>query len=148
MAKPYSLDLGERVVVRVVAGEPVRLVTRRFGVSASSVVKWSQRFRATGSAAAGKMGGMSRSFLSASTAAGFWTGSSGRTSPCVALSPSLPNAASRSMTGRCGSFVHAERLSFRAPGHASATCSTPSPKTNVVVISLMQETLQYKIIPI
>ena len=57
MAKPYSLDLGERVVVRVVAGEPVRLVARRFGVSASSVVKWSQRFRATGSAAAGKMGG-------------------------------------------------------------------------------------------
>jgi putative transposase len=58
MAKPYSLGLCERVVVRVVAGDPVRLVARRFGVSASSVVKWSQRFRATGSAAAGKMGGM------------------------------------------------------------------------------------------
>jgi len=32
-------------------------VAKRFGVSVSSVVKWSQRFRATGSAAAKPMGG-------------------------------------------------------------------------------------------
>ena len=29
----------------------------RFGVAVSSVVKWSQRYRATGSVAPGKMGG-------------------------------------------------------------------------------------------
>jgi putative transposase len=57
MAKPYSLDLRKRVVGRVLAGEPVRLVAKTFDVSVSSVVKWSQRFRATGSTAAGKMGG-------------------------------------------------------------------------------------------
>jgi putative transposase len=57
MAKPYSLDLRERVVARVLAGEPVRSVAATFGVSVSSVVKWSQRLRATGSAAARKMGG-------------------------------------------------------------------------------------------
>jgi putative transposase len=32
-------------------------VASRFGVAVSSVVKWSQRFRATGSVAPGKMGG-------------------------------------------------------------------------------------------
>jgi putative transposase len=32
-------------------------VASRFGVAVSSVVKWSQRYRATGSVAPGKMGG-------------------------------------------------------------------------------------------
>jgi putative transposase len=57
MARPYSMDLRERAVARVQAGESVRLIARALSLSPSSVVKWSQRFRATGSAAAGKMGG-------------------------------------------------------------------------------------------
>jgi transposase len=56
MVRPYSLDLRERVVARVEAGHSVREVAATFGVSASSVVKWSQRYRATGSAAAKPMG--------------------------------------------------------------------------------------------
>jgi len=56
MARPYSLDLRERVVARVEAGRSVREVAETFGVSAASVVKWSQRFRTTGSAAAKPMG--------------------------------------------------------------------------------------------
>src|SRR6266545_3027989 len=43
MARPYSLDLRERVVARVAAGHPVREVAATFEVSVSSVVKWSQR---------------------------------------------------------------------------------------------------------
>lgn len=57
MVKPYSLDLRERVVARVLAGEPVRSVAQAFDVAVSSVVKWSQRYRATGSPAPAKMGG-------------------------------------------------------------------------------------------
>ena len=57
MAKPYSLDLRERVVAAVAAGESCRAVADRFDVSVSSVVKWAQRQRATGSAAALPMGG-------------------------------------------------------------------------------------------
>jgi len=57
MVKPYSLDLRERVVARVQAGESVRSVAQTFDVAVSSVVKWSQRYRATGSAAPAKMGG-------------------------------------------------------------------------------------------
>jgi transposase len=57
MARAYSLDLRERVVSAVAAGESCRAVAARFKVSVASVVKWSQRYRATGSAAAKRMGG-------------------------------------------------------------------------------------------
>src|SRR6266849_2280757 len=57
MARAYSLDLRERVVGAVSAGESCRAVARTFKVSVASVVKWSQRFRATGSAAARPVGG-------------------------------------------------------------------------------------------
>ncbi len=57
MARPYSQDLRDRVVAAVASGRTCRVVAARFGVSVASVVKWSQRFRATGSAAAAKMGG-------------------------------------------------------------------------------------------
>ena len=57
MARPYSLDLRERVAARVAAGETCRTVAALFGVSVSSVVRWSQRQRETGSAAAKPMGG-------------------------------------------------------------------------------------------
>lgn len=57
MARPYSLDLRERAVARVAAGESCRTVAKVFKVSVASVVRWSQRYRATGSAAAKRMGG-------------------------------------------------------------------------------------------
>lgn len=57
MARAYSLDLRERVVAAVDAGQSCRTVAQVFDVSVASVVKWSQRFRATGSPAAKPMGG-------------------------------------------------------------------------------------------
>ena len=57
MSRPLSNDLRERVVAALVGGESCRTVAARFGVAVSSVVKWSQRYRATGSVAPGKMGG-------------------------------------------------------------------------------------------
>jgi len=57
MTRPLSNDLRERVVSAVLAGESCRSVAARFDVAVSSVVKWSQRHRATGSVAPGKMGG-------------------------------------------------------------------------------------------
>ena len=57
MTRPLSNDLRERVVAAAVAGESCRSVAARFGVAVSSVVKWSQRHRRTGSVAPGKMGG-------------------------------------------------------------------------------------------
>jgi len=57
MVRPLSNDLRERVVMAVAGGESCRTVAARFGVAVSSVVKWSQRHRATGSVSPGKMGG-------------------------------------------------------------------------------------------
>jgi len=57
MARPLSNDLRERVVAAVAAGDSCRAVAARFGVAVSSVVKWSQRRRRTGSVSPGKMGG-------------------------------------------------------------------------------------------
>ena len=57
MVRALSNDLRERVVAAVSGGESCRAVASRFGVAVSSVVKWSQRYRATGSVAPSKMGG-------------------------------------------------------------------------------------------
>jgi transposase len=63
MTRPLSDDLRERVVAAVCGGESCRAVASRFGVAVSSVVKWSQRFRSTGSVAPGKMGGHRKRIL-------------------------------------------------------------------------------------
>lgn len=63
MTRPYSMDLRERAVARVLAGESVRAVAAALSVSAASVVRWSQRQRRTGSAAPGKIGGHRRPIL-------------------------------------------------------------------------------------
>ena len=63
MARPYSVDLRERVVASIDQGRSVRATAALFEVSASSVVKWSQRQRRTGSVAPDKMGGYVKPIL-------------------------------------------------------------------------------------
>jgi putative transposase len=63
MTGPYSMDLRERAVARVLAGESMRSVAAALSISAASVVRWSQRHRRTGSAAPGKIGGHRRPTL-------------------------------------------------------------------------------------
>jgi transposase len=63
MTRPYSNDLRERVVAAVERGEATRMVAERFGVAVSTVVKWHQRYRRTGSVAPGKVGGHRRRVL-------------------------------------------------------------------------------------
>ena len=63
MTRPYSNDLRERVVGAAQAGASCRVVAARFGVAVSTVVKWSQRYRQTGSVAPGKVGGHCRPVL-------------------------------------------------------------------------------------
>src|SRR5215467_8298003 len=57
MARPYSQDLRDRVVRSVASGRTCRATAALFAVSVASVVKSSQRWRASGSAAAKQMGG-------------------------------------------------------------------------------------------
>ena len=57
MTRPLSKDIRDRAMARLDAGETVRGVAEALSVAPSSVVKWSLRLRATGSAAPGKIGG-------------------------------------------------------------------------------------------
>jgi transposase len=57
MPKPCSLDLRERVLDAVETGASRREAAERFEVSASSAVKWMQRWHETGSVAAKPTGG-------------------------------------------------------------------------------------------
>jgi putative transposase len=60
MGKPLLMDLWDRAMARLDAGETVREAAAALSVAPSSVVKWSQRLCATGSAAPGKIGGQDR----------------------------------------------------------------------------------------
>jgi len=52
------MDLRERVVAAVErGGESCHAAASRFGVAVSTAIKWMQRYRRTGSVAAGPMGG-------------------------------------------------------------------------------------------
>lgn len=57
MTRPYSMDLRERAMDRLASGETSYEAAAALKVAVSSVIKWAQRKRATGSAAPGKMGG-------------------------------------------------------------------------------------------
>jgi putative transposase len=58
MARPYSVDLRERVVGAVEQeGLSRRQAAARFGVGISTVIGWVRRFRETGSLKPGQMGG-------------------------------------------------------------------------------------------
>jgi len=57
MTKAYPMELRERAVRFVNAGESRHQVAARLGLSVSCVIKWMQRVRETGSVAPGKIGG-------------------------------------------------------------------------------------------
>jgi len=65
MAKPYSDDLRARVATAILAGETSRAISDRFEIAPSTVVKWSQRLRDTGSLAPAKLGGHRKCVLDA-----------------------------------------------------------------------------------
>ena len=57
MPKPYSGDLRSRVIEEIATGASRREAAERYGISASVVVIWAQRFEKTGSIAAKPSGG-------------------------------------------------------------------------------------------
>jgi transposase len=57
MPKPYSADLRARVIEEIATGASRRETAEHFGISASVVVIWAQRWAETGSIAAKPSGG-------------------------------------------------------------------------------------------
>jgi transposase len=117
MARPYSVDLRERVVERALAGESIRDVGALFGVSPSTVSKWARRFHASGSVAPGQMGGhkpvilaIYRDFVHARFAG----------EPELTLRGLQKELTARGVKlsyGAIWTFVHAQGLSFKKSRH-------------------------------
>ena len=114
MSKPYSMDLRERVVGAVEeAGLSRRQAAARFGVSVSTAINWLQRYRATGSVAAGQIGGhrpkkivgAHRDWLIERCSAGDFT--------LRGLQGELAARGLRVDYRTVWSFVHGEKLSFK-----------------------------------
>ena len=57
MTHPLSMDIRDRAMARLDAGETVRKAAGALSIAPSGVVTWSQRKRATGRSAPGKIGG-------------------------------------------------------------------------------------------
>lgn len=113
MTRPYSMDLRERVVARVAAGETVRSVAAAFDVSVSSVVKWSQRYRAQGHVRPGKIGGHRRPVLEPYRALVHARFAADPSLPLRRLQRELADRGVRVSYGAIWAFVHAEGLSFK-----------------------------------
>jgi len=113
MPKPYSLDLRERAVARVAAGETVRSVAAVLRVSVASVVKWSQRHRRTGSAAPGRMGGYRPRVLLAHRDWIVARVSDGQDFTLRGLQAELAERGVKVDYRTVWSFIHAEGLSFK-----------------------------------
>ena len=63
MGRAYSMDLRQRAMNRVCAGETCHAVAAALNVAPSSVIKWAQRQRRTGSVEPDKMGGHRRALI-------------------------------------------------------------------------------------
>jgi len=113
MARPYSLDLRERAVSRVLAGESVRSVAAVLQVSVSSVVRWSQRFRRTGSAAPGPMHGHRPKVLLPHRDWIVARVSDGQDFTLRGLRAELAERGVKVDYRTVWSFIHAEKLSFK-----------------------------------
>jgi transposase len=57
MPRAYSQDVRERVIAAVVGGQSRHAAAKHFQVSASSAIRWLQRWQATGEVAAKPTGG-------------------------------------------------------------------------------------------
>lgn len=124
MVRPYSLDLRERVVAAVESGQSCRAVAKTFGVCVSSVVKWSQRQRATGSAAAKPMGGKRPVVLAGQRA---FILDRIRRQPNISLRALAAELAERGITvsyGAVWTFVHREGLSHKKKPSSRRTGSS------------------------
>jgi putative transposase len=132
MAKPYSMDLRERAMARVAAGESARTVAAALDVSVSSVVKWTQRQRQTGSVAPGKMGGHRPYLLCGEHKA--WVLERVAADPNVTLRGLAEELGQRGLAvdhATVGRFLHREKQSFkknRACGRTGTSRDRPLPR--------------------
>jgi putative transposase len=113
MARPYSIDLRNRAMARVAAGETIRVVAAALRISPASVSKWTQRLRRTGDVAPGRMGGHKPRSIRAAQAD--WLRARTASSPFTlrGLVEELARRGLKVDYRTVWSFVHDEKLSFK-----------------------------------
>lgn len=122
MAKPYSMDLRERAMARLEAGETSYEVAAALKVAVSSVIKWAARKRRLGSAAPGKMGGH-RPYLISGEDGVFVLGEVERNANVTLhqLAAALAGRGLHVHPASVGRFLHREGRSFKKNRSAGRT---------------------------
>ena len=115
MARPYSIDLRERVVAAVTQeGQSRNQAANRFGVAISTAVKWLERYETTGNVAPGQMGGHRPKTLSGDHAERLRGRCRERAFTLRGLVKELADQRGLKVDYRSvWEFVHAEKLSFK-----------------------------------
>jgi transposase len=114
MARPYSLDLRERVVAAVEKGGMSRhRAAAQFGVGISTVINWVRRLRETGSVAPGKMGGHKPKAIAGEHRAWLLQRAKDRDFTLRGLVAELAERGLKVDYRSVWNFVHAEKLSFK-----------------------------------
>lgn len=113
MAKPYSIDLRERVVAFINAGHSRREAAEQFSISPSSAIRWAARANKEGSPAAKPMGGKRRDALETQRA---WLLEQVKQQPDLTLGALLRQLDRRGCKVCCTTlwrFLRAEGISFK-----------------------------------
>jgi transposase len=106
------MNLRDRAIARVLAGESVRKVALPLSISVATVVRWSQRYRATGNTTPGKMGGHKIAILTGAN--GDWLQERMRSDFTLrGLVAKLAGRGVKVDYGQVWRFAHAEGLSFK-----------------------------------
>ena len=121
MAKPLSMDLRSRAMARLAEGWSVLAVAAALSVSPSSVVKWSQRLRATGRLEPGKMGGHVRPKIAGEHRAWLLQRTGQADFTIRGLVAELAERGLRVDYRTVWKFVHREGLSFKKNGAGGRT---------------------------
>ncbi len=114
MARPYSMDLRNRVVAAVDGdGLSRHEAAKRFGVAPSTAIRWMQSFRLTRSAAPGRMGGHKPRTLVGAHRDWLVERCTGRDFTLRGLVAELAERGLKVDYRSVWAFVHAEKLSFK-----------------------------------
>lgn len=114
MARPYSMDLRQRAMDRLAAGETSYEAAAALKVAVSSVIKWAARQRATGSAAPGQMGGHRRPLIAGADRD--WVLAEVESNPHVTIAVLTAGLSARGLKlhpASVGRFLHREGKSFK-----------------------------------
>jgi putative transposase len=114
MARPYSMDLRQRVIAAVERGGMSRhQAAAHFGVAVSTAITWVKRFRQTGSAAPDRMGGHKPKAIRGAHRDWLIERCAARDFTLRGLVAELTARGLEVGYGAVWNFVHAEKLSFK-----------------------------------